>query len=158
ALDVRDGARERGQGLVVDVAVAAAADLIAARDDVVAALLRDVAAAAVAELDLAGGEVARVVPAVPGPPAGGPDRPPADPHAAALVLAGGAHRIVAELLVHLARRGLALAHLDDLALEERRLREAERLERRPVGGADDLVVQRLDVPGLHRVEKDADDA
>src|SRR5262249_60946697 len=86
------------------------------------------------------------------------DRLPAHPDAAALAVRRVADRVLAELLEHVARGRLALAHVDDLALEERRLREAEALQRRPVRRAEHLVAHREDVARLDGVHEDAHDA
>src|SRR5262249_37888752 len=147
-VDVGDGAGELRQRHRVDVAAHAAADLVLAGDDVVAPRRRHHALDAVAELDLAGDrvahEVARARPRV----EEALDGAPAPPVTGVLAFALLAHRIVAEIGDVLRRRVVLLFDLDLLALEQRAVRKAERLDGRAVGRAQDLVAQRDDVGAL----------
>src|SRR5260370_36851641 len=81
------------------------------------------------------------------------DGAPAHPPAAVLALLL-ANRVVAEILDVLGGGLIALLDLEVLALEQRPLRQAERLNRRAVGGAEHLVAHRDDVGRLDGVGED----
>ena len=149
-LDIRHRAGQRRQSARVDVALGATTDLVLFGDDGVAALRRNHAAQPVAKVDLPRQRITHVVPGL------GPrlkealDLFPAH-HVAAFAVVGQAHWALAQVFNVFGQRLFALAHFDDLSVEQRPVQQRIRLQRRAIRAAQDLVIDRADVGGFDGV-------